>query len=145
MNLLIIRIPQIIASHTVFELSLLRMINHTKPGPWRKPETVICSAVSWVWSSRQASAGQRRMVSDSKEGFGLTWSGAKLKTRKELHRVVVEGNFRKGRGGEMANVLNCVSWNIKCQSNVTVFMKNSGVKILVWKESFRSLDDIFKL
>lgn len=91
MNLLIIRILQIITSRTVFELPLLRRINHAKPGPCRKPGTVIRRAVSWVWSIRQASGGQRRMVSDSKAGLGLTWSGAKLNTREDLHRVVVEG------------------------------------------------------
>lgn len=43
-----------------------------------------------------------------KVGYDLIWLGVK----RDLYGVVVEGNFRKGYGGEVVNVLNCVLWNV---------------------------------
>lgn len=50
-------------------------------------------------------------MSSPKVGHDLTWSGAK----RDLYGVVVEGNFRKGHGGEVVNVLNCVLWNVSAK------------------------------
>lgn len=43
---------------------------------------------------------------NTRVGLDLAWSGAK--GRRDLYRILMEGKFRKGPGGKVVDVINCV-------------------------------------
>ena len=50
---------------------------------------------------------------NTKVGLDLAWSGAKA--RRDSYRILMEGKFRKGPGGKVVDVINCVLWNISAK------------------------------